>query len=895
MPPNVKKPLSLSKLYLSVFTVSAASLIHAATDNAAGELWSCQAKADGSGWECGATTHAAPTQLDQAATPSAPATESTTTAAIPVAPAITPSIAQSTVDNNNPATAKSNLDEAPIAPNVDNATPPALWMNFEAWDWVPLDALPETTCARDDGLCDGAYIEPPRDWTNSDKSPTDMPIDATASSADLQDNTVNMAGSVTMFQGYRRIRALNADLARDKDILYLRGGVEVREPETLIRGQTAALNLKTGLGEVSGASFLDYDSGTRITATSMKRTSAQTLVFRKANYTQCTPDDDTWSLFADKVYIDDATGRGEAKRATLRIADVPVLYTPYLNFPIDDRRMSGFLWPSFGSTDAGGTDIAVPYYLNLAPNYDATITPRTISDRGDMLATQFRYLNQYSNWDFTNTYINDDKQYNNDSRWLFGTLESGSFNEHISQRINYTKVSDDDYFRDLDLTSLELRRETQLTQTADMNYLGDQFYADIQVLQYQTLADDISDPYKELPRITWSKRSSGANFAFEPLWDSEFVSFDNKNPASDYDYNTAQANAAFVTGNRVYVAPGVAFPMHWLSAYVTPSVKIRNVSYSLDRADGDPTSDTPSTTVPLASLDMGLFFEKAFQWDGESYLQTFEPRAFYLYSPDKNQSDNPNFDTTQLTFGYQQLFRDQRFTGHDLLGDNDQLTVGFTSRLLEDESGREKLNVSLGQILYFTDPQITLNQTTTTNNDENASQSELAGEINYQIIDGTWASTSVLWDNEANLVNDAAAFLHHQSENDLIYNLGYTYQRADSLLLNNQDELRQADASVEWPINNSWGIFTRWNYDLQNDSSFEEMFGVEYRECCWLARLVFQNALQDTGETDLTTGQPITERDNIIMLEFQLRGLGGIGDRTKSMLRESIWGYRERN
>lgn len=865
MPANVKKSSQLlSKLCLGTLTISAASLIHAAdsTGNTGSELWSCQAKADGSGWECGNAKPAGVDHFDQPAAP-VPATKNDT--------AVT--------NDNPPATAAI----APDAPNIEKATPPALWMNYEAWDWVPTDALPEKTCPRDDGLCDGAYIEPPRNWKNSDKSPADMPIDATASTADLQNNEVNMAGSVTMLQGYRRISAINADLDRDNEILYLRGGVEIREPETLIRGQTAALNLKTGLGEVSGASFLDYDTGARITASSMKRTSKDTLLLRDATYTQCTPDDDTWSLFGEKIDLDNASGRGEAKRATLRIADVPVLYTPYLNFPIDDRRMSGFLWPSFGSTDAGGTDIAVPYYLNLGPNYDATLTPRTISDRGEMLETEIRFMNQYSYWDVSNAYMQDDKQYNNQDRWLFQTEESGSFNEHISQRIDYTKVSDEDYFRDLDLTSLTLRRSTQLTQTAESDYLGEQFYGDIQVLQYQTLAEDVSNPYKELPRITWGMRDSGANFAFEPLWQSEFVTFDNK-------------NSDVVTGNRVYLEPGMAFPMHWLGAYITPAVKVRNVSYSLDRPDGNTESDSPSTTVPLASVDMGLFFEKAFQWDGSSYLQTFEPRAFYLNSPDKNQDDHPNFDTTQLTFGYQQLFRDQRFTGHDFLGDFDQMTFGFTSRLLEDDSGREKFNFSLGQILYFTDPKIRLDQTTaTTDNTGDASQSELAGEINYQIIDGTWASGSVLWDNEENLINDAAFFLHHQSDHDLIYNLGYTYQRANSLLLDNQGELRQTDASIEWPINNRWGIFSRWNYDLEDDSSFEEMFGVEYRECCWLVRLVFQNAEQATGESDPSTGQPVTERDNIVMLEFQLRGLGGIGDRTKSMLRESIWGYRERN
>jgi LPS-assembly protein len=178
---------------------------------------------------------------------------------------------------------------------------------------------------------------------------------------------------------------------------------------------------------------------------------------------------------------------------------------------------------------------------------------------------------------------------------------------------------------------------------------------------------------------------------------------------------------------------------------------------------------------------------------------------------------------------------------------------------------------------------------------EEASQSEFAAELNYQIIDGTWATTSVLWDNEENLINDTAFFLHHQGANDVVYNLGYTYQRNNPELLNNQAELRQTDASIAWPINNTWAVFGRWNYDLEQNSSFEELIGVEYRKCCWVIRLVYQKAAQDTGELDPVTGVPTTEMDNIVMLEFQLRGLGSLGKRTNSMLSESIWGYRERN
>jgi len=339
-----------------------------------------------------------------------------------------------------------------------------------------------------------------------------------------------------------------------------------------------------------------------------------------------------------------------------------------------------------------------------------------------------------------------------------------------------------------------------------------------------------------------------------PSFRAEVVHFDRTDPS--------------VTGIRYDLKPAISFPMRTASTFLVPKATLQYTGYNLD---GQPAGldDNPGRVLPILSADAGMFFERNLEFAGQDFVQTLEPRLYYLYVPFDNQNDIPDFDTGLRTFSFAQLFRENRFSGADRVGDANQLTMALSSRLLTS-SGEEWLRASAGQIIYFRDRDVQLTPTTAKQTD---TASDFVAELSAKVWDDWRVSAGVQWDIDDSRTDKKIVRMRYQPNPQRVINLEYRFVR---------ETVEQTDASFRWPINHNWGVVGRWNYSLPEDRTLEVFGGVEYDSCCWATRAVVRRFLSNTDG----------DFDNAIFLQFELKGLAGVGESAAAFLRKSIPGYR---
>jgi LPS-assembly protein len=797
-----------------------------------------------------------------------------------------------------------------LLPMLANAQPAAL--DAAGIDWVSLEDLtPEQRATLEDGCC-GAYIEPALPPVAGPPGTGSIEYDRVEAT---EDGIATFDGNVQIRQQDMLITGDHAVYDRNEATANVEGNVRLRQPGLLLTGTTATVDQDAGTSEIHDASYVLHEIAARGTANVIVYTDNNGIVtIDNGVFTRCEPGDNAWQIEGSSIELDRPAGRGTARNVTLRVKDVPVLYLPWVSFPINDQRMSGFLAPVVGSTRDGGFDLATPYYFNLAPNYDATFTPRIQTERGLMLGLELRHRGFNTQQVLDMQYLGGDNQYDaalanipaSDSppvedRWLLNYDFQGVLGRGWTALADYQAVSDNDYFQDFGGydsgygNGLYSTTQSYLSRSARVDYRGtarDGVWAftaateDFQIIDPSVLP--IHAPYRTLPRVnldaTWFS-SAGLEYGF----DSEFVTFDrdlNRNRVTAADL----ARGALVTGSRLAVTPQVSLPLSNAGAFLTPALKYKYASWNLDdQAPGK--ASTPSRGVFVGSLDSGLIFERAVTLRDTAYQQTLEPRAYYLYSEYEDQSDIPLFDTSDLTFGFNQLFRDDRFSGRDRVGDTNQLTLAVTSRLY-DPRGREKVRASLGQIRYFRDRRVTLLNVPGTA--ELRSGSAVAGEFSYRLSDNWRFGTYLEWDTRDNEFEVENYQFQYQSDVDRILNFGYRY-RDDTTFLSTPGldrTINQTDISGIWPLNDSWSVIGRWNYDHANKRNLESIAGVEYENCCWTVRVLARkwidnDALYYGGIEDDNTG---------VFVQFELKGLGSLlGGNVAGILNNGITGYRERD
>ena len=595
-----------------------------------------------------------------------------------------------------------------------------------------------------------------------------------------------------------------------------------------------------------------------------------------STYSTCDPDQRAWELTARRIDVDTDEGWGTARGATIRIGRVPVLYVPWIKFPIDDQRHTGVLYPSISTSGRNGFDYRQPIYLNLAPNYDATLTPRYMSNRGVSLAGEFRYLYQNgrgeleANWmpkdDLVEDRIRDiangtpspyDDPLRTDNRGMFRYGGSHNFNRQWQARANVAWVSDSRYVEDFS-NSLYGASATSLTSTVGLYGRGRYWDAGIMADAWQ-LADytiaESSLPYNRMPRLYMNWNQPLGKW-FTAGLQAETVRFQHN------DYGD---------GSRLDLKPYVSMPLQGASWYITPTLAWRYTSYQLedDLAASPPGGDKkPSRSLPIASLDAGLFFDRDTEIKGSRFLQTLEPRLYYLNAPYRDQSGLPLFDTRPFTFSWGQLFRDNRYSGPDRQTDANQLTVAMTTRLIRQSDGHERLSASVGQIFYFDDTLVVVPGETPVESGKSA----WVADANYSPTDRWTIGASYQWDPKFRREDLASLRARYLFDNDGIVNLSYRYRR---------NLLEQADASFLYPITPTWSAVGRYYYSILDKKPLEAIAGVQWDSCCMAVRALVRRYVRNR-EGDL---------NNSFQVEFVLKGLGSAGQNTERTLRRAILGY----
>ncbi|WP_342317048.1 LPS assembly protein LptD [Lysobacter sp. FW306-1B-D06B] len=629
-----------------------------------------------------------------------------------------------------------------------------------------------------------------------------------------------------------------------------------------------------------------------------------------STYSTCAPNQRAWELRANQIDLDTAEGMGVAKNATVRIGRVPVLYVPWFTFPIDDRRRTGLLYPQLALSGRNGFDYRQPVYLNLAPNYDATLYPRWMSDRGGLIGAEFRWLYEkgkgevYGNW-----MPSDDLPRNEPDRYLnpeFGNPSSslpdknrGQFALYATHNINsawYAStnlgwVSDTHYFEDFS-SSLYGISMYSIRSDAGVYGRGRYWSASVMADHYQLADYTLSDfnlPFDRLPRASLSWAQPVMPWLQAGV-DAEGVRF---------------AHTEFLGGNRLDVKPFVSLPLEGASWYIRPKLAWRYTAYQLegsavDRATeysqrvlGSNAPPTPelvqqfsdrnlTRSLPITSVDAGMYFDRNTEFRGTSYLHTLEPRLYYLNIPYRNQDNFPVFDTGSMTFSWGQLFRDNRYTGADRQMDANQLTAALTTRFISEEDGRERLAASIGQIQYFDDSRVTLpNQATI-----ESGKSAWVADASVTPNDRWNLGATYIWNPKYRGEDFVSARVRYLFPRGGIVNVGYRYRRNAAFREgidppSSRDQLEQADFSFLYPINETWSLVGRYYYSILDRKELETIAGVQWESCCLAARLVGRRYIRNRD----------SELDTRIMFEFELKGLGSAGQNTERALRRGILGY----
>jgi LPS-assembly protein len=787
--------------------------------------------------------------------------------------------------DNKPGDCTVNANNATQDCSVADPNQPTTTAVEHPMDWAPIAAVPVELRDRQCINCQGRYMDPLAGQDAGATPPEEQKIHARASSTELREDEVILTGGVQASQGYRRLHADNAIIDREASSAELSGNVTLREPGMLLKGDSAKIFSKTGEATVNTGLFVFHEEHLRGTADTMERDSEGQIHIHNGKYTFCAPGENDWSIKANTLDLDLDEGVATARGATVNAGDIPVFYTPWLRFPLDDRRRTGLLWPDFGNDSSGGLDITAPLYINLAPNYDALYSPRYIEERGINHELKLRYLDPLiGHWTIGGAYMDNDDRYadqvavknRSHDRWLGVVKQNGLFEQRWRSRVDYSKASDVDYMRDLETSSLNAQRATSLLQLGSLDYLGDSWLLNLEAQKFQSLADDISDDYQKLPQFTGQYRPSGTPFELEPVFLAQYSNFD-----TDEDR---------VTGQRVYAEAGVTYPMLWGYGFLDPQLKYRQLNYDL--SDGQFYSDnSPSAGSALASIDGGLIFERSTGFAGKNLLQTLEPRVYYLYAEYDDQIDQPDFDSAELTFTYNQLFRETRFSGRDRLDDANQASLGLTTNFIDTETGKRLFNASLGQIFYFRDRKVRLLPVDPALDE---SGSEIAGELTFSPNQHFNLRTSLIWDPYSGNMNSGHFQASYMPDNGSIFNIGYAYRRPLTTVFT-QPVTEEASISGYFPINNNWSVFASMNYSIEANTSVEDMAGVEYDTCCWTVRLLHLRYYDNVNEFTPDFSNPNLEREHTTQIQFVLKGMGGFGNRITGIMEDMIRGFEDRD
>ncbi|MBI5909018.1 MAG: LPS-assembly protein LptD [Betaproteobacteria bacterium] len=684
----------------------------------------------------------------------------------------------------------------------------------------------------------------------------------------------------------------NAELRQDKvsihadRLLYLyatdevqaSGGVRLARDGDRMSGTGLRLRVHDNVGQFDQA---DYEFSLRSragyapvrargTADVIKLEGKNKYHLENATFTTCKPGNDDWYLQVGELDLDMTRDLGTARRGKLVFKGAPIVYLPWVDFPLHNQRKSGFLPPTIGSTGKSGVEISTPFYLNLAPDRDLTIAPREFSKRGLQLTAQLRYVDRDYEGDARFEHMSNDRV-RNLGRFATNIQHNQRFSGKLSGYLNLNKVSDDNYFRDLS-SRINITSQTTLPRDGMLTYHGGWWVATARAQRFQTLQDPanpVIPPYDRLPQFTLNATRQYVGGVDLGL-NSEFVKFDRGSGftgVTAVPANTGGVNASEVVGSRLTMYPNISMPLIAPGAYLTPKLGFHSTNYSLARNPVG-VADTIQRSLPIASLDSGLTFERDSAFLGQNFRQTLEPRLYYLHAPYRDQSRIPLFDTGLADFNYAQIFSENLFNGGDRIADAHQLTIAATTRILSPASGQEVLKSTIGQRHYFQNQQVALNDLTPTRTDKT---SDFLAAVSGRIARNWTLDSALQYNPRRNFFERLGLGARYQPEITKALNLGYRFTRGS---------LNQVDVSAQWPLGGGWYGVGRYNYSLRDNRLVESLGGFEYNGACWIGRVVVQRFAAATGNFT-----------SAVFVQLELNGFSRIGSNPLETLKRNIPGY----
>ncbi len=570
---------------------------------------------------------------------------------------------------------------------------------------------------------------------------------------------------------------------------------------------------------------------------------------KDARYTTCAAGVDDWYIKAKELKLNDYTESGVARNAYIEFKGIPLIYTPWISFSFNNQRKSGLLAPTYGTTSKSGFELSVPFYWNISPNMDATFATRALSKRGVQLQGEFRYLEDSFSGIDNLEYLPSDNQ-NGQNRYYANLKHQHNLGKGWSAGYSLEKVSDNEYFADLS-TRIVTTSRINLAQQFNVDYADETWRFNALAQKFQTL-DNTSYPYERLPQLTLNGNQDFGDVNANLY--TQLVAFDtNKNAPTT------------VTGSRFTIYPSISLPINRTYGYFTPKIGVHHTSYSLNNDPNNKSSQ--DRTLPIASIDTGLFFDRDFKIANRNYSQTIEPRMFYVYIPTSEQSDIPIFDTNETDLNFSSLFSENQYTGNDRINNANQLSFALTSRLIESDTGIQRLSASIGQRYYFSDQKVSLPGVAL----RKSNSSDIIAGLSTNLktswnVDAFWQYNT----DDSNSVRTTVTS-HYNPEPGKALNLSYSYRR---------DLLDQFDVSGQWPLGKGWYGIGRANYSMRESRIIETLAGLEYDAGCWQTRTVIQRVSTATANANYA-----------LFFQLELGGLASIGANPLSVIKRNIPGY----
>ena len=700
-------------------------------------------------------------------------------------------------------------------------------------------------------------------------------IDSDGASVDAEGSAV-LTGHVQAHQDARSVSADSVTYDEKSGKLVVTGAVDFEDPQLRVRSDSGVYDALGG-ASFDKANFQIFDRNGRGFAQQMAVHPDGKVDLEKVRYTTCPVGNQDWMLQASSITLDTDQQQGTAHGVVMRFKDVPIFYSPYLAFPLGAERQSGLLFPSFGHSGSSGYRLEVPYYFNLAPNYDLTLTPGYLSARGVQLAGEFRFLTAGSHGQLEENFLPNDAITHSDRAYVH-FIDITDLRPGLRLDADVASVSDSSYFENFgagtDQTSV-----TFLERRADLLYYDDAWRVRAQLQNFQTIdtSVDAGDrPYSRVPRVE--------AFARWPILDSKFEFLLNSE-ATNFVREVGPA------GVRVDFSPEIRWSNRTAGYFFEPAIGYHYTQYDLENASyGEPS--TPTRTVPYGRLDTGLIFERDAGSRGQ-FTQTLEPRMVYSYVPYRYQNELPIFDTGLPDFNLVELYRTNRYVGNDRIGDADQVALGMTTRLINQATGVQYLSATVGQIRYLTLPEVTLPGETP----QTTHASDIISEVSLTAYKHWRVNLDYQVNPYTSQTDKSEVLIQYRPDPSEVVNLGYRFQRNISEVVNlgypyqqniypyQQNILKQYDGSFAWPIASHWNTVGRWVYSTDNHRTIEQLAGIEYKSCCWRIQI-----LQRRYVTNRNGGL-----DTSIALQLELTGLSSVGKPANAFLSKEISGYSTRD